>query len=261
MNRFIKYNYILILVFLSSSIVAQGPPITGDKAIMLAPGNVVIKTLTEFRANEWNKYIRTPLMVHYLPSSNLLVGLHLSYVTKIKGEFDWSDDLNTLGDSELLVKYQFYRKDLMAKTFRVAAKSLMTFRSPKNAMVEGIATNKYQNYFGVIAGYETIKYGITGEMGYNLVHGDNWDRLQTKLGFGLPLLKPSYPVNQINLYFEYQSNWYPQIDEYTLLFAQGLQYAKDQFTFEFAVQLPLHQRIEFHEKRVYSLLFGMRYVI
>ena len=87
------------------------------------------------------------------------------------------------------------------------------------------------------------------------------DELRYKLSFGMPLMKPAYPVKKVNLYFEYQSSWFVNMDEYLLLYAQGIQYAKGQFTIEAAIQFPLiqtssEQRLE----RNYSIFLGSRYI-
>lgn len=239
---------------------AQGPPITGDKAIMLAPGNKLVKTLTEIRKMNKGTVVSAPLMVHWLPGPNYLVGIHIPYVN-----YQLTDQLenlkgSSLGDIQLLGKYQFHRKDQMGKTFRVAAKTLQSLPTGKEISIPGISTGKYTGYYGVIAGYETIKYGISSELGYVHAPQNLDDELRMKLGFGLPLKKPAYPVDQINLYFEYQSSWFVSADHYLLTYAQGIQYAKNQVTIEASIQFPLKQNFELQEEREFSLFLGTRYV-
>ncbi len=237
---------------------AQGPPITGDKPIMLGAKRVVLKTLTELRKTDNGFYQGIPLMVHYLPTSNLLVGVHFPLVhynlnAIEKNEFH-------IGDVQLLAKYQFYKKDQTGKTFRMVAKTLQTIPTGKKIDFGGFSTGLYQGYLGIVAGLETIKYGVSHEIGFNTFSKGNQNELRHKLGFGLPLFKPSYPVNQLNLYFEYQSSWFPKITEYQLFYAQGIQYAKGQFTWEASIQFPLIQNISELAKRSYSILLGTRYV-
>ncbi len=247
--------------YIQNSLVAQGPPITGDKAIMLAQGNVVLKTLTEFRKTDAGNFLKIPIMGHYILNNKMLVGVHLPFVnstfTEIgKEEFSSFD----LGDIELLGKYQFYRKDQMGKTFRVAAKTLQTLPTGKSYGIDGIQTKLYQSYIGIIAGYESIKYGISNELGYNIVPNSKvLGELRYKLGFGLPLLKQVYPVKQINLFFEYDSHWFIQADQYLLQYAQGIQYAIKRLTMEAAVQLPLIQTQKVNRREV-SVYIGSRYV-
>ncbi len=236
---------------------AQGPPITGDKPIMLGANSWVIKTLTEIRKTEEGIFAKAPLMVHYLPTSNTLIGVYIPFINY---NFDDGIRNQSLGDIELLAKYQFYRKDEMGKTFRLVAKTLQTLPTGKPIGLEGISMDAYQSYVGIVAGYETIKYGISNEIGYNLQPSNDLDELRYKLGFGLPLLKPTYPVNQINLYFEYQSSWFTSLNKYLLMYAQGIQYAKGRLTVEAAIQLPLIQTISEEKQRNFSLFLGTRYV-
>lgn len=248
----------LFFLFLSKLSFAQGPPITGDKPIMLGAKSSVVKTLTEFRKTESGSFFKSPLMVHYLPSSNTLVGVHLPFVAYELNESKGKQQ--GLGDIELLGKFQFYRKDKTGKTFRIVAKTLQTLPTGFKIDELGISTGKYQSYQGIVAAYESIKYGISNELGFNFMPQGDKDELRHKLGFGLPLLKPSYPVKQINLYFEYQSSWFVENNQYLLLYAQGLQYAKGRFTFETAIQMPLIQTISKTSQRKFSHLIGMRYI-
>ncbi len=250
---------VVLLLLLMGSIqsTAQGPPITTDKPIMLGANNWIIKSLTEIRKTDRGTFVKAPLMIHYLPTSNSLVAVHLPLVTY---NFQDGGSGQTLGDVELLAKYQFYRKDGMGKTFRMVAKTLQTLPTGKALDIDGISTGNYHGYLGIVAGYESIKYGISNELGFNLSPSNDLDEFRYKLGFGLPLLPSVYPVKQINLYFEYQNSWYPVIDEFMLLYAQGIQYAKGRVTVEASIQFPLVQDISEVERRKFSVFLGTRYV-
>lgn len=251
---------IFLMMIISQLSVAQGPPITSDKPIMLGKGSTVVKTLTEIRRTEIGTFTKIPLMVHYLPTSNSLVGLYLPFVAY---NFEQNDQLGTsqtLGDIELLAKYQFYRKDETGKTFRMVAKTVQTLPTGEALNIEGMSTGQYQSYLSLVAGYESIKYGISNELGYNFVPNGELNELRYKLGFGLPLLKPTYPVNQINLYFEYQNSWFTTNKDFMMLYAQGIQYAKGRLTVETAIQMPLMQTLPEATQRKYSLYLGTRYV-
>ncbi len=255
-------NIRLALFFMLMFVVklqAQGPPITTDKPIMLGSKSIILKTLTEIRKTERGTFTRIPIMAHYLITSNSLVAVHLPMVFYNFSNSNLGSG-QTLGDIEILGKYQFFRKDNTGKTFRIVAKTLQILPTGKKLGIDGISTKIYQSYQGVVAGYESIKYGISNEIGYNFVPDSNTDEIRHKLGIGLPLLKPSYPVNQINLYFEYQNTWFSETDEFVMLYAQGVQYAKGRLTLEAAVQLPLIQNISVQDKREYSVFLGTRYV-
>ena len=252
--KLVNLYFMLFVLFLySMKTSAQGPPITADKPIMLSSGTWVIKTLTEIRQTEKGTFTKAPLMVHYLPTSSALLGAYIPLV-----EYE---NKRELGGVQLIGKYQFYRKDLTGKTFRVVAKTLQTLPTGKSLdFMEGLNEN-YQGYFGLVAGYETIKYGISNEVGYNWNPVAGMNDLRYKLGFGLPLLKPSYPVDQINLYFEYQNNWFISTNDYLLLYAQGIQYAKGKMTFEMAIQFPLIQTLAEDRRFRHSFFLGARYIL
>ena len=253
-----KYLLVGILLAMSLVMYAQGPPITSDKPIMLGSGTVVIKTLTEIRNTDAGTYTRVPAMVHYLPTSNSLLAVHLPIVFRNV----LADVAHTsgLGDIDLMAKYQFYRKDATGKTFRMVAKTIQTLPTGREWNVADISTGDYASYLSLVAGYESIKYGISNELGYRLVPGRQDDELRYKLGFGLPLLKPTYPVKQVNLYFEYNANWMVQSNDFLLFYAQGIQYAKGRLTLETSIQTPLIQSIVKTKKRNYALFFCTRYV-
>jgi len=236
---------------------SQGPPITADKPIMLGGNSFTIKTLSEIRNTERGTSIYTPLMLHYLPTSNSLIALHIPTIyADIK---DNSISEFSLADIQLQGKYQFFRKDYTGKTFRIVAKTLQTLPTGKELDVIGQSTMQYQGYYGLVSGYETLKYGISTEIGYNWSPNATLDEFRAKAGFGLPLLKPQYPNKQINLYFEYTSSWLHQRDWYQLLYAQGIQYALKNITFDLAVQFPIINKVSKNRKLKQSLFIGGRY--
>ncbi len=250
----------LILVFITfcafTNAYSQGPPITADKPIMLGGGSFTTKTLVEIRDTERINAVYVPLMLHYLPTSNSLVALHLPYINyRIKE----GEDGSGLADVKFLGKYQFYRKDATGKTFRMVAKTLQTLPTGEEIDLMDLSTGKYAGYYGLISGYETLKYSISTELGYNWQPDGTLDEFRSKLGFGLPLLKPQYPNKQINLYFEYTSSLLTERDWYQLLYAQGIQYAGKNLTFDLSVQLPLIQNMPTSRELNYSVFIGTRY--
>ncbi|MGB0789497.1 MAG: hypothetical protein ACPG7E_01475 [Marinirhabdus sp.] len=240
---------------------SQGPPLTADKPIMLAGGASIFKTLTEVRSTNEGTFVRAPLMAHYLPTSNILVAVHLPYVSYAFTDASGRGSGTTLGDINILGKYQFYRKDATAKTFRIVAKTLQTLPTGKALDIEDFSTGDYAGYYGFVAGYESLKFGISSEIGYKWVPNGTLDVFQQKLGFGLPLLKPTYPVNQLNLYFEYASEWLVSRNEYVLKYAQGIQYARKKWTWEAGIQLPLVQDAPKAEAFNYALFIGARFIL
>lgn len=254
------FAILLSLVFFGNKAFSQGPPITADSPIMLGGGTFLMKTLTEIRFTDHGIFTRIPLMAHYLPTSNTVVSVHFPLVLyNFENGFMEGENGTTFGDLEIMGKYQFYRKDGKGKTFRMVVKTLQTLPTGKELGIEDMSTGNYESYLSMVAGYETLKYGISSELGYSLSPNGNDDKVKLALGFGLPLLKPTYPVNQLNLYFEYDSEWYTETSGYRLLYAQGIQYAVNDLTLEAAVQIPLVQDVHSFRERNYSIFIGTRY--
>ncbi len=253
-----KTNSWLLCFFtlLYAGLYAQGPPITSDKPIMLGAGSYTVNSLVQIRNLNKGTFTYIPVMLDYLPSSNILVGIEIPYVG-----YDFDDGISggDLADIKLMGKYQFLRKDATGKTFRMAAKTIQNLPTGQDLDLMDLSIGTYSGYYGIISGYETLKYGITNEVGYNWVPDGTMDVFQYKLGFGLPLLKPQYPNKQVNLYFEYANIWLTDRGGYQLLYAQGLQYAAKSVTFDLAVQVPLVNDVFQQNKLKYSVFLGTRY--
>jgi hypothetical protein len=252
--KYVHFAIVLFTAILCSQ--AQGPPITVDKPIMLGGKSVTTMTLVEIRNTERGTAVYAPLMLHYLPTANTLVALHIPYL-----HYDLEEGLSGdgLADMEILGKYQFLRKDATGRTFRMVLKTLQTLPTGKDLDLMGMSMGQYAGYYGLVSGYESLKYGISTEIGYNWMPDGTLDEFRTKLGFGLPLLKPQYPNKQINLYFEYSSAWLTERNWYQLLYAQGIQYAGKNVTLDLALQLPLVQDIPSNRAFNYSIFLGSRY--
>ncbi len=247
---------LLVSLFVSASTSAQGPPITTDGPLMLGGGSITVRTLTEIRKLDSGTFTYVPLTVQYLPTSNTQIGIALPYImyNPIQGVSG-----SGLADIQLIGKYQFYRKDGTGKTFRLLAKTVQSLPTGEVLDLMDLSTGLYQGYAGIVAGYESLKFGISNELGYSWMPDGTLDGLRHKLGFGLPLLKPIYPNKQLNLYFEYSSFWLPQRDGYQLLYAQGMQFASKDITFDLALQAPLVNDMPLGMRLEYSVYFGGRY--
>ncbi len=252
-------NYIIITIlsigFFMGELPAQGPPITVDNPIMLGKNNLILRNLTEFRQTELGDFTRIPVILSYLPSSDFLVGVNMPYVSY---NFKEGTRGSSLGDISLFGKYQIYRNDMTAKTLRATIKTVQTLPTGENLGLPRMSTQLYQSYLGMILGYESIKFGIASELGYNWVPNGDMDELMFKLGFGLPLLAPIYPVNQINLYFEYTSIYHTTHKYLDIHYSSGIQYALGQWTIEVAFELPLKEPYVTSPRR--SIYVGSSYV-
>ncbi|SDB28048.1 hypothetical protein SAMN03097699_0484 [Flavobacteriaceae bacterium MAR_2010_188] len=259
--KFFIITFLLILFLSPEVLLAQGPPITTDNPIMLGGNSYLFKSLTEIRTTERGTFVNAPLIAQYVVSNNFLVGLHLPYVDySFKDEYGGMNG-NGLGDISLLAKYQFLRKDQMGKTFRMVAKTMHDLPTGEKLGIDGISEGMYSGYYGIVAGYESLRLGVSNEIGYKWQPDGNGDNFIYKLGFGLPLLKPTYPVDQLNLYFEYTSEAMIEQDIYRLLYAQGIQYAKNKWTWEAALQFPLIQNGDKTRDINYTIFLGTRFIL
>lgn len=254
MKIFIWIGFFLLFGYVN--VLAQGPPIINDKAIMLGSGSFTVRSLTEIRTTERGRFVYIPFNATYLPTSNTLVGVNIPFVN-----YNFDDGRNGGGIADIQVqgKYQFIQKDGTGKTFRVLAKTTQTVPTGESLDLINISTGYYQGYYGFVGAYETLKYGITTEFGYNWIPEGTLDEFKFNLGFGLPLLKPQYPNKQLNLFFEYANSWVNQRGWYQLLYAQGIQYALKTVTFDVAVQIPIVNDVDAGRALRYGLFFGGRY--
>ncbi len=168
---------------------AQGPPITADKPIMLGGKSFTTKTLAEIRTTERGTVTYLPLMLHYLPTSNSLVAIHIPYVN-----YDLEDTSgSSLADIKLQGKYQFYRKDGTGKTFRMVAKTIQTLPTGDEIDVMDISTGKYAGYYGVVSGLEDTQIRYFQRGGLQLDARWHAGRDASKTGFWTAAAQTTVP--------------------------------------------------------------------
>lgn len=262
-----KIVFVILLILGSltwrNTALAQGPPITMDKAIMLGQGRTVLRNLTEIKSTAQGSYSRSAFMFHYLPTNNTLVALHLPFVSADLKDNSENQKLY-LGDIQIKGKYQIYRKDQTGKTLRFALVTLQTLPTGKNfgvSDIDFVSSGNFTSYQGVVLGYEKLQYGIGVAFGYMFVPSANTDHLVYKVGFGLPLLKPDFPLRQINLYFEYAAHWEIQTKSYQILSTQSVQYAFGAATLEVGFRTPITQEVSDLRTYNHSLFLGGRIVL
>jgi hypothetical protein len=252
---------------------AQGPPIMTDKPIMMGAGRSAIMASVQHRANQMLNYTYIPIMFHHDFSDKFELSLMPAIV--------FQEQLKSgvgFGDLGIEAKYQFLRKDAIGKTFRVATRARQVFPTGKNFRTFDLGLGAWQTNFAIVGGIESLKYGMQGELGYTFIYSEKNpenngevmpNMLEAKLGFGLPLLKPTYPVKQLNLYFEYEGVYMSKFihegihdygAQHGIYFAQGIQYAIKQWTIDFSVQAPLSQKMPEHMTRKVNVLAGFRFI-
>ena len=247
------------LFFTAILALAQGPPITLDKPIMLGPGNGTVRTYIKAVDLNAFSYYAWMLEGDYNLSGRLAVGAELPLTaTPSLSEV-------RLGDIAAMLKYQFVRRDGKGKTLRIAAKAKHMIPTGRKLESPLIGMGHHMTYAGLLAAYESLSLGVQTELGYaHSYGGTHLNQLQYKLGAGLPLLKPTYPVNQITVYLETEGINLPAHHgetQYGYYYAPGLQYARGKFTFDLALQLPLAQRLQASLHRNWTGLAGARMIL
>ncbi|MGB3852431.1 MAG: hypothetical protein WA958_21180 [Tunicatimonas sp.] len=237
---------------------AQGPPITVDNPIMLGARRVVIQNLTEVRYTDYGTLVRSSWRGSYRPTAHTLVALDAPLVHAARPE---GEPRHRLGDVQLVGKYQFYRRDRPARTLRAAFKTVQTLPTGPPLGIEDISMGQYQAYGGAVVGYESLRYGVAGEVGYRYVPQHDSDAAAARVSAGLPLLPARYPVRQLTLYGEANAQWFPVTGHRLLLAGGGIQFALRRFIAEAAGQWPIVQQVSEANNRRFSLWLGFRYVI
>ncbi len=250
-----QFFIIVFVMFAFAKAYPQGPPITVNSPLLLGAGSYTVRVLSESRKVDAGNATYIPLMLHYLPTSNTEVYVNIPYINY---------DLNGvtgdgLADMSITGKYQFYRKDRKAKTFRLDAKTVQTLPTGERLDLMDMSMGTYAGYYGIVAGYESLKIGVASELGYNWMPDGTMDTMQFKLGVGWPLLELQYPNKQLNLYFETANVRQTERDSYQFMYAQGIQYAVKDITIDLSYQIPVYQDINtgFELKR--SVFLGGRF--
>lgn len=256
-------NSVVLLLSVTWATVAwaQGPPITLDKPIMLGEKKGTVRPFIKIADNKVYDFTAFVLDADYNLTNKFAIATEVPFV------FANQSKSMSFGDLGLVAKYQFYRKDGMGKTIRIAAKAKNMFRTGERLETPMLGMGHNMTYVGILAARESLRLGTQAEFGYAAMpSADHLNHWLYKLGVGLPLLQPIYPVNQINLYFEFEGMNLPKhfnVRQYGYYYAQGLQYAKRRYTFDLSVQLPIAQ--QFHgtptfERKLWTLL-GARVII
>jgi hypothetical protein len=257
MKSVLNYILLFLAIIISENAIAQGPPIRTDKPIMLGERKGTFRTYYQYFKHAGNHYHIVPFMVDYNLRNNIEIGVELPFAAL-------SSQLRSegfqLGDMMLKGKYQFIRKDGPGKTFRMGAKATGMFPTGRPSEVPHVGMGAYQIGLGLLAGMESLKYGVVGELAYIYFDRLHPDFVESRLSFGLPLLSPSYPIKQLTLYFEYEGRWMPENNDHAAYFAQGLQWAFGRYALEASFQVPLVERVPHHFRRDMAILVGTRII-
>ncbi len=250
---------VVLVVLLMSLGYAQGPPITTETPIMLGLEGSGIRTFGKFISKENAKIYVHPLAIPFNISPTFQIGGIMPFKFITPNE---SSTTGGLADMILFAKYQLYKKDEVAETFRIVAKVAQTFPTANQSNMPALGAGVYQTYFGLIAGKITTKKGLYGDIGYNVTSGGASDNFAYNLSLGIPLLAHQYPQKQLNAFIEWNGNYLIDPKVHTLFLSPGVQLIPGRrILFETSFQIPVLQSNIPMNKTEFTFLFGTRFLI
>ncbi len=249
----------MLFISLTTGAFSQGPPITTSTPVMLGLEGNGIRTFGKFISREnVNIYIQ-PIGIPYNITPKFQVGgiFPFKFITP-KG----AETKGGIADITLFTKYQLYKKDGRAKTFRILANLKQSFSTGKTTSNPKIGSGLYQTYVGLIVGQLSTAIGIYGDFGYNITSNGATDNFLYNFSVGIPLLPQKYPQKQINTFLEFNGNYLFDPKMHTLFVSPGLQFIPGRrLLFETSFQIPIVQENIATNKTKYMLLLGTRFLI
>ncbi len=250
---------IILLVFFTTMSRAQGPPITTQTPVMLGLEGNGIRTFGKFISKEKATVYVQPIGIPYNITSKFQIGGIFPYkVVNPKN----GDAVSGFADLTIFAKYQLYKKDGKAKTFRILANVKQTFPTGKTATMPAIGSGLSQTYIGFILGKISSKAGFYSDFGYTLTNKGATDSFSYNFSVGVPLLEQKYPQKQLNTFLEFNGNYLFDPNIHTVFLSPGLQWIPGRrFLLETSFQIPIVQENIAVNKTNYMVLIGTRFLI
>jgi len=240
---------------------AQGPPIFTDTPIMLGLEGGGLRTFGRYINRENVKVYVQPVAVPFNINAKWQVGAILPW-QRINPKTDGVKTNSGFGDLTLFTKYQVFQKDGKGRTFRGLIKLSETFPTGNTSKKPAVGSGVNTTGVGFVTGFITTKYGIYGELGYNIVSDSSLNSLVYNFAFSYPLLPQKYPPFQINMSIDLNGKAIPEFDQNILFISPGLQLITGKrFLLETGIQLPLTQTGYGGNKFNYTYTLGTRILI
>ncbi len=249
----------LVSFFLSHGTLAQGPPITVQTPVMLGLAGSGIRSFGKYIVKENASIYIQPLGVPFNISPKFQIGAIVPYRRIAPKKLA---TVGGIGDVRFFSKFQLYKKDRKAETFRILAHFSQSFPTGKSSSVPQIGSGLYQSYVGFILGSISSAVGIYADFGYNMTSSGADDNFLYNFSLGIPLLEHKYPQNQINLFLEFNGNYIIAPEVHSLFISPGIQYIPGRrILFETNLQLPLIQTNVSSNKTRYMFSLGTRFLL
>jgi len=254
-------SYLIAISFLilTTSVFSQGPPITTATPVMLGLEGGGIRTFGKFISKENANIYVQPIGIPYNITPKFQIGgiFPFKFITPNGAETNGG-----ISDITLFTKYQLYKKDGTAKTFRVLANIKQSFPTGKTSSNSQIGSGIYQTYLGLIVGKISTAIGVYGDFGYNITSSRATNNFLYNFSVGIPLLPQKYPQKQINTFLEFNGNYVIDPKIHMLFISPGLQFIPGRrLLFETSFQIPIIQENITTNRTKYTLLLGTRFLI
>ncbi len=238
---------------------AQGPPITTQTPIMLGLEGSGIRTFGKFISKKNVSVYIQPIVFPYNISSKFQVGGIIPF--KFINPKD-AATVSGFADMTLFAKYQLYKKDGKAKTFRILANLKQTIPTGNSSKTPSVGSGLSQTYIGLIIGKITSAIGVYGDFGYTIANKGATDSFSYNFSIGVPLLPQQYPQKQLNSFLEFNGNYLFDSKIHTLFLSPGLQFIPGRrILFETSFQIPVLQQNISNNKTNYMILLGSRFLL
>jgi len=250
---------IILFVFFTIMSRAQGPPITTQTPVMLGLEGNGIRTFGKFISKKNMTVYVQPIGIPYNISTKFQIGgiFPFKIINPKNG-----DAVSGFTDLTIFAKYQLYKKDGKAKTFRILANVKQTFPTGKTSTMPAIGSGLSPTYIGLILGKISTKAGFYSDFGYNITNKGASDNFSYNFSVGVPLLEQKYPQKQLNTFLEFNGNYLIDPNIHTVFISPGLQWIPGRrFLLETSFQIPIVQENITVNKTNYMLLIGTRFLI
>ena len=249
----------MLFLFLKTIIYSQGPPITTQTPVMLGLEGNGIRTFGKFISKEnVNIYVQ-PIGIPYNVTTKFQIGgiFPFKIINPKNGEA-----VSGFSDMTIFAKYQLYKKDGKAKTFRILANIKQTFPTGKTSSMPAIGSGLSQTYIGFIVGKISTRAGFYSDFGYTITNKGASDNFSYNFSVGVPLLEQKYPQKQLNTFLEFNGNYLFDSYIHTVFISPGLQFIPGRrFLLEASFQIPIIQQNINTNRINYMLLVGTRFLL
>ncbi len=252
-----KIVFLLAFIY-SVYLPAQGPPITTGTPVMLGLEGSGIRTFGKYISKEQASVYVHVFGLPYNINPKLQIGgiLPIKFITPHEAETNGG-----VADIVLFGKYQLYKRDGKAKTFRILGQLKQILPTGKRSGVPPLGSGLYQTYAGFVVGKISSKMGIYADAGYNFIQGRASDNIAYNFSVSVPLLPQKYPQNQLNVLLEWNGNYVIDPKLHSLFVSPGLQYILGRrILFETSFQYPVLQKNITANKTKFMVLFGTRFI-